>query len=112
MTSSKGQSKTAARLAVLFGVLAVLAIPAGVVAAQFLGGVSLLRSLYGAVPAACLLALVALVASRRARLSALRSVRAAAGPVRLGRFFAWAGIYAGVTGALALAVYAALRWAQ
>jgi hypothetical protein len=110
--ASTRASKAAARSAVFLGLLAVLAIPTGVVAAQFLSGVSLLRSLYGAVPAACVLALVAVVCSRRARASALRSVRLAAGPVRLGRFFAWAGIYAGVTGALALAVYAALRWAQ
>ena len=32
--------------------------------------------------------------------------------VRTARIVAWAGAYAGITGALALAVYGALRWAQ
>jgi hypothetical protein len=102
-------SKTA-RAAVFLGVLAILAIPAGVVAAQFLNGVALLRALYVAVPAACILALVAVVCARRARFSAARSVRG--GSARAARLVAWAGMYAGVTGALALAVYGALRWAQ
>jgi len=38
--------------------------------------------------------------------------RGGSGSVRAARFFAWAGLYAGITGALALAVYGALRWAQ
>jgi hypothetical protein len=90
--------------------LAILAIPAGIVAAQFLNGVALLRALYVAVPAACILAIVALVFARRARFTAARSVRG--GSVRAARVIAWAGMYAGITGALALAVYGALRWAQ
>jgi hypothetical protein len=103
-------SSRAAGPAVLFGVLAILAIPAGIVAAQFLNGVSLLRALYVAVPAACVLALVAVTCARRARFTAARSVRG--GSVRTARVVAWAGMYAGITGALALAVYGALRWAQ
>jgi hypothetical protein len=96
-----------------FGVLALLAIPAAVVAAQFLNGVGLLRALYGAVPAAFVLALVAVSCSRRARFAAARSVRLeGAGPGRLSAFLAWAGMYAAVTGVLALAVYGALRWAS
>jgi hypothetical protein len=32
--------------------------------------------------------------------------------VRTARIVAWAGLYAGITGGLALGVYAALVWAQ
>jgi hypothetical protein len=105
-------SRAAARTAVFLGVLAILAIPAGIVAAQFLNGIALLKALYVAVPAACALAVVAVGCARRARFTAARSIRGGAGSVRAARFFAWAGLYAGVTGALALAVYGALRWAQ
>ena len=103
-------SSRTARAAVVFGTLAIVAIPAGVVAAQFLSGVALLRALYVAVPVACALALVAVTCARRARFTAARSVRG--GSARTARLVAWAGLYAGVTGALALAVYGALRWAQ
>jgi hypothetical protein len=109
MSSSRGP----ARLAVLAGALAVLAIPAAVGAAQTRSDIVLLRSLYAGVPAAFVLGLVALVASRRARSARARSIAPGpTGPVRLGRVLAWAGVYAGVTGGLALAVYAVLRWAQ
>jgi hypothetical protein len=36
----------------------------------------------------------------------------AAGGIGFARVVAWAGAYAGITGALALAVYGILRWAQ
>ena len=101
----------AARAAVLFGALAILAIPAGVVAAQFSAQLRLLETLYGVVPAALVLGLVAVAAARRARLNAARSLSAAGG-VGFARVVAWAGAYAGVTGALALAAYGILRWAQ
>ena len=34
------------------------------------------------------------------------------GPGRISRSLAWAGLYVGITAALALAVYGVLRWAQ
>jgi hypothetical protein len=105
-------SKAAARAAVLFGVLAVLAIPAGVGAAQTTSRLRLLETLYAAVPAALVLGLIALLASRRARLAAARSISGGRRGVAVARVVAWAGLYAGVTGALALAVYGVLRWAQ
>ena len=75
MRSNRG----AARAAVLFGALAVLAIPAGVVAAQFTSQLRLLETLYVVVPAALVLGLVALYARapRQAerRADALRSRR-------------------------------------
>jgi uncharacterized membrane protein YfcA len=100
------------RAAVLLGVLALLAIPAGVAASQRTS-FRLLETLYVVVPLAFVLGLAALAASRRARYQAGRAVvpRGRAG-LRTARVVAWAGLYAGVTGALALAVYGVLRWAQ
>lgn len=106
-------SKRAARAAVVFGALAVLAIPAAVLGSRYLNGIRLLQSLYVAAPAACVLGLVAVASARRARLAAARSVRPdAAGSLRLPRFLAFTGLYVGLTGALALAVYGVLRLAQ
>ena len=103
MSSSNG----AARAAGIFGLLAVLVIPAGILASRFTGGVTLLQSLYYTVPASFVLALVALSANRRARYTRARSIRPEGG--RLSSFLAWAGLYVAVIGAVALAVYAALR---
>jgi hypothetical protein len=106
-------SKTAARAALLLGVLGVIAVPAAVAVAQSLASVSLLESLYVSAPVSAVLGLLALLASRRARLAASRSLKPGdAGPVRLGRIAAWAGLYVGVTAALALGVYGVLVWAQ
>jgi hypothetical protein len=106
-------SRSAARAAACFGALSVLAIPAGVVAARFLNGVGLVRSLYVSVPVTAVLALPALVAARRARLAASRTVfQERRGPVRTARLLAWAGLYLAVTGGLALGVYAVLRARQ
>jgi hypothetical protein len=107
MRSSSG----AARVAVLLGALAVLAIPAGVVAAQVSARIRLLETLYVVVAAAVVLGLGAVFAARRARLNASRTLSATSG-VGFARLVAWAGAYAGITGALALAVYGILRWAQ
>jgi hypothetical protein len=106
-------SKTAARAALLLGVLGVIAVPAAVAVAQSLASVGLLQSLYVSAPVSAVLGLLALLASRRARLAASRSIKQGdAGPVRLGRIAAWAGLYVGVTAALALGVYGVLVWAQ
>ena len=105
-------SKAFARAAIVLGVLAVAAIPVGVVAAHQSSKLRLLETLYVAVSAAVVLGLLALMASRRARFNASRSVTPGGGPLRTARIVAWAGLYAGLTGALALAVYGVLRWAQ
>lgn len=97
----------------LLGALAVAAIPAGVAATRFVSGLRLLETLYVVVPVAVVLGILAVGASRRARFAVARSVRAdRLGAVRAARFVAWFGLYAGVTGALALAVYGLLRFAQ
>ena len=106
-------SNRPARAALLLGALAVLAIPAAVAAAQFLSGVALLRALYVGVPVALALGVLAVAASRRARTVLSRSLHPERRRlVRSARVVAWAGLYAGVTGALALGVYGVLRWAQ
>ena len=107
MRSNRG----AARAAVCLGALAVLAIPVGVLAAQLSSQLRLLETLYAVVAAAFVLGLAAVYAARRARLGAARTLSASGG-VGLVRIVAWAGAYAGITGALALAVYGILRWAQ
>ena len=106
-------SNRAARAAIVLGALAVLAIPVTVVLPQVVSSLRLLQTLYVTVPAAVVLGLLAVGAARRARFEAALSIRPErAGPVRAARLVAWAGLYAGVTGALALAVYGVLRWAQ
>jgi hypothetical protein len=104
------QSRAAARLAVFLGGLAVLVVPAAVVASRYVAGVTLLRSLYYGVPASFALGLLAWTASRKASYRLARSLSEhGLGPVRLGRFLAWAGLYVAFTGAVALGVYAGLH---
>jgi hypothetical protein len=103
-------SKRAARAAGFFGALAVLANPGAILGAQVLNGVPLIRALYVSVPVAALLALVAVSCARRARFAFARSVYVdVRRKPRVGRLLAWAGMYAAVTGAVALGVYGALR---
>jgi hypothetical protein len=102
-------SSWSARLAVFFGVLAALAVPGAIAAAQQLSGVTLLHSLYVGTPVSVVLGLLALFCARRARLAATRSVR----PVRVGRLravriTAWTGFYVGLVAALALGFYGVL----
>ncbi len=104
-------SKTLSRAAVVFGVLAVLTVPAGIAVAQQMASVSLLQSLYVTTPISLGLGLISLLLVRRARLAASRSV-VGGGPMRLGRIAAWAGLYVGVTAAIAIGVYTVLEHAQ
>jgi ABC-type transport system involved in cytochrome c biogenesis permease subunit len=105
-------SSAPARAAIVLGAVAVAAIPASVLAARQ-SSLRLLETLYVAVPAALVLGLAAVALARRARFALDRSLQPERkGLVRTARIVAWAGAYAGITGALALAVYGALRWAQ
>ena len=108
--SSSSRKAGGERVAVIFGALAVLTIPADVAVSRYLNGVELIRSLYVAVPVAAVLALTALTAARRARLARARSVYAGNGG--WGARLAWAGLYCAVTGAIALAIYGGLRAAS
>jgi hypothetical protein len=94
---------------VLFGGLAVAAIPAGAVVSSLVTTIGVLHATLIAVPAGLLLGLAAVSLSRRARYRLERSVRRnGERTVRVGRFLAWAGRYLAVTGALALGFYGLL----
>jgi hypothetical protein len=106
-------SSRAAAIAALLGLLAALAIPAGAVVAQYSQRVGLLQSLYGSVPVAIVLGLLAVLTARRARLNRARSVFGGRGMLtRSAQLLAWLGLWIGISGGVALAVYGALRWAS
>jgi hypothetical protein len=109
MSGSK-KARTPAIVALILGVLALLAIPAGAAVAARRSDVEILQAELVAVPVAFLLGLIAVSLSRRARARVDRSVRrAGAGLVRTARVVAWSGVYVAVTGGLALAFYGVLR---
>jgi len=98
------------RVAIVLGVIAVAAIPAGVAVAAYATRVTLLQAVYVAVPVSFVVALCALSASRRARARLERTVqRVGQGSVRAGRFLALAGLWCALTGALALGFYGLLH---
>jgi hypothetical protein len=108
----RSSSRTAG-LAVVLGAVAILVLPVAVVAAQASAQLDLLHTLYVAVPVDVAIALVAVILSRRARLDRARQVTPRGVKLgRLARVLAYIGLYAAVTGALALGVYGILRWAQ
>jgi hypothetical protein len=103
-------SNPARVVAIVFGLLAVLAIPVAVTAAIFVPSVDVLPAVVVAVPSAFVLALIGISAARRARFRVERSVyRSGDRTVRFGRFLVWSGLYLSLVGALALAFYGALR---
>jgi hypothetical protein len=103
-------SRPAAFFAALFGLIAILAIPAAGLAAAYTDRVTLLEAVYVAVPVAFVAALLALAVYRRARARLDRSVRrVGSGAVRAARFLAFTGLYLAVTGALALGFYGMLH---
>ncbi len=105
------RSNSAAKAAIVLGLLAVAAMPAGAVAAQALSAVGLVQSLYVSVPVAAVLGLTAFGAARRGRLAVARSVfREGAGLARAARLLSWAGLYVAAIGGIALAVYAVLHY--
>ena len=96
--------------AILFGLIALLAIPAGIAAAVFVPSVNLIPALVVAVPVAVFFGLVGISLARRARYRVDRSIsRRGARTVRFARFLVWAGLYVGLVGALALGFYGVLR---
>lgn len=109
MSSSNG----ARRAALLFGVLAVLALPVGAALVAFLATVRVLPAAIVAVPAAFLFGLCGISASRRARFNLERSVlRKGERTIRFSRLLVWAGLYLAVVGAIALGFYGLLRAAS
>jgi hypothetical protein len=99
-----------ASAALVFGLAAVAAIPVGMEVAEQSASIGLLRSLYGSVPAAAVLGLVAVVLARRARFAVARSVRREGlALTRVSRFLAWTGVYFALIGGISLGVYEILR---
>jgi hypothetical protein len=106
-------SSSRAIVAVLLGLLSIAAIPCGVLVAQYSASIGLLQGLYVGVPVAIVLGLLAVLVARGARLHAARSVFGGRrGLARFAQILAWTGLWIGVTGGVALAVYGALRWAS
>jgi hypothetical protein len=103
-------SSREARLAVVLGAVAVLAIPIAIAAAKVTGAVELLPGLYVAVPVAFVCGAAGIAAYRRARAVVDRSVRRVGStPVRAARLLTFAGVYFAATGALALGFYGLLH---
>lgn len=106
-------SSSRSAFASLLGLVAIAAIPCGALVAQRSQSVSLLDALYVSVPIAIVLGLLAVLVARGARLQVARSVFGGGkGFARFAQVVAWAGLWVGITGGVALAVYGALRWAS
>ena len=100
-------------VAIFFGLLAILAVPAGLAAAVFTPGVKVLPALVVAVPAALVCGLIGISAARRARFRVDRSVyRTGARTVGFARFLVLTGLYVAVVSGLALGFYGLLRAAS
>ena len=95
--------------ALVLGLLAVAAIPAGIAASWLVSGVGLLRAEEFAVPVAFAVGLTAVAFVRRARFRLARSVvRRGETPVRVARLLAWGSLYLAFSGAIALGFYGLL----
>ena len=109
MSNSRRATRPAG-IGLILGLLALAAIPAAGAIAALREDIELLQAELVAVPVGFLLGLIAVSLSRRARTRVERSVRRAGeGLARAARLAAWSGVYATVTGALALAFYGVLR---
>jgi hypothetical protein len=103
-------SSRPAGVALFFGLLAILAIPAAGALSAYTSRWTLLQCVYVAVPAAFVLGLCSVSSYRRARARLERSVRRQGERlVRLGRATGYTGLYLAVTGGLALGFYGLLH---
>jgi len=95
-----------ASLAALFGLVAVLAVPAGVAFAHQTAGVSLLDAAY-AIPVAAVAGVAALLFARGAAGRIRRTLARAggAGRARVGRILGVAGICCALSGSIAIGFY-------
>ena len=90
----------------MFGVLAVAAIPVGILITNYRNDLRLIHAGW-AVPVAALFGFVAVRLARRARRRLERTVGRAGGvvPARIGRILGWLGLYLALIGTIALAFY-------
>jgi hypothetical protein len=105
-TSSNRPGNPAAPFALLFGLLAVAAIPVGILVTNYRNDLRLLHAGY-AVPFAAVFGFVAIRLARQARRKLERTIGRARGevPARIGRILGWLGLYCALIGAIALAFY-------
>lgn len=91
----------------MLGLLAVAAIPVGILVTDLRDDLRLLHAGV-AVPVALILGITGLLLARRARRRLERTLGRAGGavPARLGRALAWLGVYLALIGAISLGVYA------
>jgi hypothetical protein len=102
-------SSRSVRLATALGLIAFLASPIAVVFAQEVGGITLLQGTELGVAVAVVCGLAAVAFLRRARFRLAWSVREEnLRAARTATVLAWAGLYAAVTGGIALGAYALL----
>ena len=107
--AARMSSNRSVRIATLLGLVAFLASPIAVAFAQEVGGITLLQATEIGVAIAVVCALAAIAFLRRARFRLAWSVREES--LRAGRtanLLAWAGVYAAVTGGIALGADALL----
>jgi hypothetical protein len=96
---------------VLLGLLGLATLPAAIALTERLDGLSLVEAGY-AIPAAIVLAVVAVVIGRRVHSRSRQTLAAlpGAGVARLGRLLGYAGLYLALTAALAVGFYAVLTY--
>ena len=111
--SGRGRSSARATLAVLCGVVAVVAIPLAIELARTIAGMGLLDAAW-AIPVSAVAAVAALVLERGARAVVSRSLVHARSSRRLtaARIFAVTGICFTLSSALAVGVYEFLLWKE
>jgi hypothetical protein len=104
--SSKPAPNASARASVLAGLLAALALPGTIAAAELTDEIELIDAAW-AVPAAFLLGVVALALARRGRRRVERTIGRVGGrgSARAGRILGALGVAASLAGAIALAFY-------
>src|SRR5262245_7505322 len=105
-SNAKRPGNPAAPLALLFGLLAVAAIPVGILITNYRNDLRLIHAGF-AVPVAAVFGIVAIQLARRARRRLDRTIGRARGgaSARLGRILGWLGLYLALIGAIALAFY-------
>jgi hypothetical protein len=93
-------------------VLSIASVPAGIAAARLTDRVDLVTALAVASGVGIVLGLASIFARRVARKRQRRSLRPDERALGRARWLGWLGLYLGVMGALALAVYGLLRLSE
>ena len=94
----------------IVGLLALVAVPAGILVARYSDRITLIRSAYGSAPLGAVLGLYAIVLGRRGRETVQRTLGRAGGEgaARAGRVLGAAGLCVAITAGMALGFYGLL----